>query len=64
MTIFRYLAYAFLLSVYALFAWYGKTSVDGFIATLIGMLSALGTSHIAEKAALNAESPSLSPPKG
>ncbi|WP_394779083.1 hypothetical protein [Undibacterium sp.] len=41
----KYLAYAFLLGLYAAFAWAGKAPVEGFLVVLTGVISALGASH-------------------
>lgn len=53
----QYIAYAFLVSVYGVFAWAGKAPVEGFIAILTGALAALGSAHVsasARKAAADA----------
>lgn len=40
-----YIAAGFVLGAWGLFAWYGKTSVDGFITSLGIALSAIGGTH-------------------
>jgi hypothetical protein len=47
----KYLGYAFIISVYGVFAWVGKAPVEGFIAVLMGVLATLGASHVAASAA-------------
>ncbi|MDR3480738.1 MAG: hypothetical protein P4L91_08510 [Burkholderiaceae bacterium] len=42
MTFKNYVAYAFLILIYAAFAWSGKAPVDGLIAIITGALAALG----------------------
>ena len=41
----NYLAYGFLIALYALFAWFGKAPVEGFLTALGMGLAALGTHH-------------------
>ncbi len=48
------LAYAFLIALYALFAWFGKAPVDGFLAVLTAALSGLGIHHVAQAASRRA----------
>lgn len=52
--ILKYVAYGFLITLYAVFAWYGKISVDSFVIVLSGALGALGMAH--------AMGPTTSPP--
>jgi hypothetical protein len=41
----KYLAYGFIVSIYGVFAWYGKISVDSFVIVLSSVLGALGMAH-------------------
>jgi hypothetical protein len=50
--------YAALMGVWGLFAFVGKTPVDGFIAAVTGALAALGTIH-----ALGSKSDKPTPPQ-
>jgi hypothetical protein len=50
----KYLAYAFVLLLYALFAWTGKVPASGFIVVLTGVISQLGAAHVYSQAAKNA----------
>lgn len=43
--ILKYLGYGFILTIYGVFAWYGKVSVDSFVMVLSAALGALGMSH-------------------
>lgn len=43
--ILKYLGYGFIISIYGVFAWYGKVSVDSFVMVLSAALGALGMSH-------------------
>ncbi len=45
-TVQRILCVAAILSVWAFFAWTGRTPIDGFITSLQGTLVALGVFHI------------------
>lgn len=47
----KYLGYAFVISVYGVFAWTGRAPVAGFIAVLTGALALLGGSHLTSSAA-------------
>lgn len=47
----KYVGYAFVISIYGIFAWTGKAPVEGFIAVLTGVLALLGGSHLASSAA-------------
>lgn len=61
----KYLAYCFLISLYALFVWCGKAPAEGFIVVLTGVISQLGAAHIhaqAAKAAAAAYPPPPPPP--
>jgi len=42
----NYIAYGFLILVYAAFSWVGKAPVEGLLAILTGAMAALGT-HLA-----------------
>ena len=44
----NYIAYGFLILIYAVFAWFGKAPVDGLIAIITGILAGLGT-HLSNK---------------
>ncbi len=52
--ILQYLAYGFLIALYALFAWFGKAPVDGFLAVLTAALSGLGVHHAMQAASQRA----------
>lgn len=41
----KVLCYGGLLAIWALFAWFGKTPTDGFIAAVGAALAALGAVH-------------------
>jgi len=47
----KYVGYAFVISIYGVFAWTGKADVTGFLAVLTGVLALLGGSHLASSAA-------------
>jgi hypothetical protein len=47
----NYIAYGFLILVYAAFAWVGKAPVGGLIAVITGALAALGANHAITSAA-------------
>ncbi|WP_353192094.1 hypothetical protein [Pandoraea pnomenusa] len=44
-TLTKVLCYGGLLAVWGLFAWFGKTPVEGFIAAIGAALAALGVVH-------------------
>ena len=50
----RYAAYAFLIALYAIFAWFGKVPVEGFVTALTGALAALGVYHVHQSASRQA----------
>jgi len=47
----QFIGYAFLVSIYAVFAWSGKAPVEGFIVILTGALATLGSAHVSSSAA-------------
>lgn len=47
----KYLGYAFVISIYGVFAWTHRAPVEGFIVVLMGVIASLGTSHTAANAA-------------
>jgi hypothetical protein len=47
----KYVGYAFVISVYGVFAWTHRAPVEGFIAVLMGVIATLGSSHVAASAA-------------
>lgn len=50
----KFAAYAFLFAIYAVFAWFGKVPVDGFVSALTGGLAALGMYHAHQSASKQA----------
>jgi hypothetical protein len=50
----QFVGYAFLISVYAVFAWTGRVPVEGFIVILTGALATLGSAHVSASSARNA----------
>ncbi|MGX6999936.1 hypothetical protein [Caballeronia sp. KNU42] len=50
----QFIGYAFLISIYAIFAWSGKVPVEGFIVVLASALSTLSSAHISASAAKRA----------
>lgn len=50
----QFIGYAFLISIYAVFAWAGKAPVEGFIVILTGALGTLSSAHISAAAAKRA----------
>jgi hypothetical protein len=50
----KFAAYAFLIALYAVFAWFGKVPVDGFVTALTGALAALGVYHVHQSASKQA----------
>ena len=57
----KYLGYAFILTVYGVFAWSGKADVAGYLAVLTGVLGVLGGVH-ASTAAIGAATKQATPP--
>lgn len=55
----QFIGYAFLISIYAVFAWSGKAPVEGFIVILTGALSTLGATHASASAAKRASDAAL-----
>lgn len=50
----QFVGYAFLISIYAVFAWSGKAPVEGFIVILTGALATLSSAHVSASAAKRA----------
>lgn len=50
----QFVGYAFLISIYAVFAWSGRAPVEGFIVILTGALASLGSAHMSASAAKRA----------
>ena len=44
----NYIAYGFLILIYAAFAWFGKAPVEGLLAIITSILAGLGA-HLANK---------------
>lgn len=55
----KYLGYAFVISVYGLFAWTGRAPVAGFLVILTGVLGVLGASHLSSSAKKDASDAAL-----
>jgi hypothetical protein len=50
----QFIGYAFLISIYAVFAWTGRAPVEGFILILTGALTTLSAAHISSSSAKRA----------
>lgn len=50
----QFFGYAFLITIYAVFAWSGKAPVEGFIVILTGALATLSSAHVSASAAKRA----------
>jgi hypothetical protein len=54
--------YAALMTAWGVFAFFGKTPVDGFITAVTGALSALGAIHALGSKSSGADTPPTQPP--